>query len=166
VRRGRLDPVRKEDDMLTRRTILGSLAAMVGVGLVTAVAAFAHGGGPGRPAIMKRMASAMIDEALEPAKVTADQRARIYAARDRAFAALEAHRQTRGAHVAEALALFEADMVDPGRLATFRAQREAEHRQVADAMSQAVVDVHDVLTPAQRKVVADWIRAHRPGHGG
>jgi len=26
--------------------------------------------------------------------------------------------------------------------------------------------VHDVLTPVQRKAVADWIRAHRHGHGG
>ena len=152
--------------MLTRRTILGALAAVVGVGPVTAVAAFAHGGGPWRPAMMKRVASAMIDEALEPAKVTADQRAKIYAARDRAFAAVETQRHGRGAHMAEALALFEADSVDPGRLAAFRAQHEADHRRVADAISQALVDVHDVLTPAQRKAVADWIRAHRPGHGG
>ena len=151
--------------MLSRRTILG-LVAVLGVGLITTVAAFAHGGGHGRPAMMKRMASAMIDEALEPAKVTADQRARIYVARDRAFAALEAHRQTRGAHMDEALALFEADTVDPGRVATFRAQREAEHRQAGDAIAQALTEVHDVLTPAQRKVVADWIRANRPGPRG
>jgi Spy/CpxP family protein refolding chaperone len=151
--------------MLSRRTILGSLAVM-GVGLAGVVAAFAHGGGPGRPAVMKRFVSAMIDEALEPANVTAEQRARIHASRDRAFAAFEAHRQTRGTHMAEALAMFEADVVDPGRLATFRAQREAEHRQVADAVTQALTEVHDVLTPAQRKAVADWVRAHRHGHGG
>jgi len=146
--------------MLNRRTILGSLAVL-GVGLVTTVAAFAHGGGPGRPAMMKRFVSAMIDEALEPANVTADQRTRIYAARDRAFAALESHRQTRGTHMDEALALFEADAVDPGRVAAFRTQREAEHRQVGDAIVQALTEVHDVLTPAQRKAVADWIRANR-----
>ena len=152
--------------MLSRRTILGSLAVLgVGVGLITAVAAFAHGG-HGRPAMMKRFASAIIDEALAPANVTPPQRTQIYAARDRAFAALEAHRQTRGAHMDEALALFEADAVDPGRVATFRAQREAEHRQVADAISQAITEVHDVLTPAQRKVVVDWVRANHPGHRG
>ena len=151
--------------MLSRRTILGSVAVL-GVGLITTVAAFAHGGGHGRPAMMKRFVSAMIDEALAPANVTAEQRTQIYAARDRAFAAVEAHRQTRGAHMDEALALFEADTVDPGRVATFRAQREAEHRQVADAVSQALTEVHDVLTPAQRKAVADWIRANRPGHRG
>lgn len=149
--------------MLSRRTILGSVA-VVGVGLITSVAAFAYGGGPGRPAVMKRFVSAMIDDALAPANVTAEQRTQIYAARDRAFAAVEAHRQTRGPHMEEALALFEADTVDPGRVATFRAQREAEHRQVADAISQTLVDVHDVLTPAQRKAVADYVRAHRRGH--
>ena len=152
--------------MLSRRTILGSLAAVVGVGLVAGAAAYAQGGGPRHPAMMKRIASAMIDEALEPAKVTADQRTKIYAARDRVLAVMEAHHQSRGAHMGEALAMFEADTVDPGRLAAFRTQREAEHRLVADAVSQALVEVHDVLTPAQRKAVADWIRAHRPGHGG
>jgi Spy/CpxP family protein refolding chaperone len=166
VRRGRLEPARKEDDMLSRRTILGSVAAVVSVGLVAGAAAFAYGGGARHPAMMKRIASAMIDEALEPANITAEQRAKIYTSRDHVFAVLEAHHQTRGAHMGEALALFEADTVDPGRLAAFRAQREAEHRQVADTVSQALVEVHDVLTPAQRKAVADWIRAHRPGHGG
>jgi hypothetical protein len=77
---------------------------------------------------------------------------------------VEAHRQTRGGHMDEALALFEADTIDPGRVTAFRTQREAEHRQVADAISQALVDVHDVLTPAQRKAVADYVRAHRRGH--
>jgi Spy/CpxP family protein refolding chaperone len=148
--------------MLSRRTILGSLA-VVGVGLITSVVAFAHGG-PGRPAVMKRFVSAMIDDALAPANLTTDQRTQVYAARDRAFAAVEAHRQTRGAHMDEALALFEADTIDPGRVTAFRTQREAEHRQVADAISQALVDVHDVLTPAQRKAVADYVRAHRRGH--
>jgi Spy/CpxP family protein refolding chaperone len=152
--------------MLSRRMILGA-GAVVAAGLVTGAVAFAHGGGAGfRHGMMKRMATAMLDEALEPANVTPDQRAKIYAARDRAFAAVEAHHQTRGAHIAEVLALFEADTVDPGRVAALRAQAEAERRQVADAITQSVTDVHDVLTPVQRKAVADWIRAHRPGHGG
>lgn len=153
--------------MLTRRTILGSLAVL-GVGLVGAAAAFAHGMGMGhgRPAMMKRVATAVIDEAIEPARVTPEQRVQIYAARDRAFAALEAHRQGRGAHMQEALALFESDVVDPGRLTAFRNAREAEHRQIADAISQAITEVHDVLTPVQRRAIADWVRTHHHGHGG
>jgi len=152
--------------MLSRRVILGA-GAVVAAGLVTGAVAFAQGGGLGfRHGMMKRMATAMIDEALEPAQVTPEQRATIYAARDRAFAAVEAQHQTRGTHMAEALALFEADSVDAGRLAAFRAQREAEHRQIADTITQSLTEVHDVLTPVQRRAVADWIRAHRPSHGG
>jgi Spy/CpxP family protein refolding chaperone len=150
--------------MLSRRTILG-LVAVLGVGLITTVAAVAHGGPGGRHGMfMKRFVSSMVDEALEPAQVTAEQRVKIHAARDRAFAAVEAHRQTRRSNMDEALSLFEADVLDAGRLATFRAQREAEHRQVADAVTQAITEVHDVLTLVQRKAVADWIRAHRGGH--
>jgi Spy/CpxP family protein refolding chaperone len=152
--------------MLSRRTILGSVAVLA-AGLVTGAIAWAQGGMPGpRHGMMKRMASAMIDEALEPAQVTPEQRAKIYAARDRAFAAIEAQQQNRRTHMAEALALFEADTLDPAQVATFRGQREAEHRQIADTITQSLTEVHDVLTPVQRKAVADWIRAHRPGHGG
>jgi len=155
--------------MLSRRVIVGSVAVVV-LGLaagVAAVAAWAHGGGPGfRHGMMKRMATAMIDEALEPAQITPEQRAKIYAARDRAFAAVEAQHQTRPAHMGEALAMFEADTVDAGRLAAFRAQREAEHRTIADTITQSLTEVHDVLTPVQRKAVADWIRAHHPGPRG
>ena len=151
--------------MLSRRTILGSLAVL-GVGLITTVAAFAHGAG-GRPAMMKRMVSAAIDEALEPAKVTPDQRAKIYATRDRAFAAMQALHQTRGARMEKALAVFEADTIDPAQLAALAAQHEAEHRQMADVITQSLTEVHDVLTPVQRRAVADWLRTHRPGgHGG
>ena len=81
--------------------------------LVSGVAAFAQGHMGRGPGMMKRMASAMIDEALEPAQVTPEQRAKIYAVRDRVFASMEAQRQTRGQHMAQALALFEADMLDP-----------------------------------------------------
>lgn len=147
--------------MLSRRVMLGAGAVMA-AGLVTGAVAFAHGGGAGfRHGMMKRMATAMIDEAFEPANVTPEQRAKIYAARDRAFAAFEAQHQTRGTHVAEALALFEADTIDTTRVAAFRAQREAAHRQVADTITQSLTEVHDVLTPAQRKAVAAWIRQHR-----
>src|SRR5439155_1637129 len=86
VRAGHEPAAKEENDMLSRRAILGSVAVLA-AGLITGVAAFAQGGGPGfRHGMMKRMATAMIDEALEPAQVTPEQRAKIYAARDRAFA--------------------------------------------------------------------------------
>jgi len=152
--------------MLSRRTIFGALVALLAAGMITSVAAFAHGPGGGGPQMMRRFASAMIDDALAAANVSADQRTAIYASRDRAFAAVEAQRQAQRTHMDEALTLFESDTLDPAQVAAFRAQREADRKQVAEAISQALTEVHDVLTPVQRKAVADWIRAHRPGHGG
>ena len=116
--------------------------------------------------MMKRMVSAAIDEALEPAKLTPDQRAKIYATRDRAFATIQAQHQTRRARMEQALAIFEADTIDPAQLAALAAQREVEQRQIADAITQSITEVHDVLTPVQRRAVADWLRTHRPGGDG
>jgi Spy/CpxP family protein refolding chaperone len=140
--------------------LLGS-GVVVALGLLGTVAAFAVGPhGPGRHGMMKRVVSAMLDEALDGAQVTPEQRARAHAARDRAFSAVETHMASRRGSLDEALRMFEADQVDRARLDALRAQREAEHRQVADVITEAIVDVHDALTAEQRKIVADWIRAH------
>ena len=147
--------------MLNRRTVLGSLAVMA-AGLVTgAVALAANGGLPTRQGMMRRIITAKIDEALDEAKVTADQRAAISASRDRAFAAVDALRKDRAAHMDEALALFQADTIDQAKLDAFHVEHQAEHDKVRAAITQAIVEVHDTLTHDQRKVVADWIRSHR-----
>ena len=113
--------------------------------------------------MMKRFVSSAIDDALAAAQPTPEQRAAIYAARDRAFAIVEEHRKGRRAHVEEALALFEAEP-DPARLQAFRERAAGEHERVREAISQAIVEAHDVLTPAQRKAVADYIRNHHGHH--
>jgi two-component system OmpR family sensor kinase len=88
---------------MKRRTML-SLAAVSLFALATGAAAFtaAQAQGPGGPGMhgrmMKRMVSAVLDEALDQARVTAEQRAAIHAARDRAFAALDAQRPDPRAH--------------------------------------------------------------------
>ncbi|HXH84347.1 MAG TPA: periplasmic heavy metal sensor [Candidatus Tectomicrobia bacterium] len=146
--------------MMIRRTILASLAALA-VGLVTSATALAFHHGGSRHGVMKRVAAAMIDEALDRAQATPEQRMAIHAARDRVFAALEEHHRTRAARLDEALALFEADHVDAARLAALRAEREAAHRRLGDAIEQAIIEMHDVLTPTQRRAVTDWIRARR-----
>jgi Spy/CpxP family protein refolding chaperone len=144
------------------------LVAVVTAGLLGAVgvAAYAAAGG-GRHAhgaIMKRMVTAAVDEALDAAQVTPEQRTAIHGTRDRLFAAFEEHRKSRGAHMQEVLALFEADQVDPARVDALRRQGEAEHARLRDTVIQAVTDVHGILTPVQRKALADYVRQHRP-HG-
>jgi len=152
---------------MTRRMTIG-LTVVVTAGLLGAagIAAYAAAGG-GRHAhgaIMKRMVTAAVDDALDSAQVTPDQRAAIHGTRDRLFAAFEEHRKTRGTHMNEILALFEADQVDQARVEALRRQAEGEHARLRDTVVQAVTDVHGILTPAQRKALADYVRKHRP-HG-
>jgi Spy/CpxP family protein refolding chaperone len=152
---------------MSRRLKIGVVATVV-AGLVAlgGAVAFSHPAG-GRQAFMKRMASAWIDGALDSAQVSADQRVAVHAARDRAFAALEQHHQDHRARMDQVLAMFESDRLDPAQVEAFRAAREAERRQIGDAITQALLDVHGVLTPAQRRAVAEYVRTHAPhSHGG
>jgi Spy/CpxP family protein refolding chaperone len=113
---------------------------------------------------MKRFVTSAIDDALAPAQPTPEQRAAIYAARDRAFAVVEEQRKDHGARIEEALALFEAEPADPARIQAFRERAAENHERVREAISQAIMEAHDVLTPAQRKAVADYVRSHHGRH--
>jgi len=124
-----------------------------------------HLGQHGRGAqFMKHMVSSRIDEALDQAKVTVEQRAKIHEARDRVFAALEQAHQDPSARIEQALTLFEADQLDQQKIAELRAQHMAEGKRVGDTISQALVEAHDVLTPAQRKSIVEFARAHHQEH--
>lgn len=155
---------------MKRTTIYVWLAVLV-AGFVVGATAFAQGPGyPMRgPGMMKQMVSAKLDEALAQAKVTPDQRTAIYASRDRAFAAMETSRPDHRAQRDQVLALFESDQIDPAQLEALDAQARQQHETLRNAIRQAIVEIHDTLAPAQRKVVADYVRAHGPGahgHGG
>ena len=146
---------------MKRRTIIGMVAVLASGALVGATA-IAFGGPTHRASVMKRFVAAAIDDALEGAAVTPEQRIVIYAARDRVFAAAEEHRTARRSRREEVLRLFEADEIDAAQVAALRQRGEENHKKLADTVSQAIHEVHDVLTPGQRKVVADYVRSHRP----
>ena len=152
---------------MTRRMLIGIGTVLGGTLLVGAGAlAWGHAGWGGHHGIMKRVAMAMVDDALDAVQATPEQRATIHAARDRVFAAVEQHQQSRGARKQEVLALFEADTLDPARVAALRQSAETDHRAIGDAITQAVIDAHQVLTPAQRKLLADYVRRHRHATAG
>lgn len=146
---------------MSRRAIFAVIAGavvMLGIGAaVIGARAWAHGGGP-HAAMMKRMVSAALDEALDQAKVTPEQRTSIHASRDRAFAAFEQNRPNRQAHRDQVLSLFESDRLDRGQLEAIHTQMHQQHDAIRDAVTQAVVEIHDTLTPEQRRVVADYAR--------
>jgi Spy/CpxP family protein refolding chaperone len=150
---------------MKRRTVFGLMTAGA-LGLVATaggvVAYGAHGGG--RHVIMKRMVVAAIDDALDEAKVTPEQRAQINQIRDRAFQAVEQTRAGHKAHLEEGLRLFEADQVDPAQVDALHRQADEQRQRMREAIHQAIVEVHGVLTTAQRRAVADYVRSHRLSH--
>jgi Spy/CpxP family protein refolding chaperone len=149
---------------MKRRTVFGLVTAgALGLAAAGGAAAYAtHGGG--RHWMMRRMVTAMIDDALDEAKVTPDQRTAVYASRDRVFAALEQAHESHRAHLEGGLRLFEADQVDPAQVEAFHRQADEERQRMREKIHQAIVEVHDVLTPVQRRAVADYVRAHRLSH--
>jgi Spy/CpxP family protein refolding chaperone len=166
---------------MTRRMMFGLGAAVAGTMLAGATAlAFTgpgarfalhhvggwhHGGGMGHP-IARRVAAAIVDDAMDAIKATPQQRTVANAARDRVLAAFQQHQQGRATRAQDVIALFEADQIDPARVAAVRRSVEDEHRKIGDAISQALADVHAVLTPDQRKQLAEYVRQHRSHRAG
>jgi Spy/CpxP family protein refolding chaperone len=153
---------------MNRRTMFGVITGALvtlGVGAAALVGGRAYAHGPGGPhaGMMKRMVSAALDEALDRANVTADQRTAIHGARDRAFAAIAAQHPDRRAQRDQVLALFEGDRLDAAQLQAVHAQMEQQRQAVHAAVTQAIVEIHDALTPDQRKVVAEYARSFGPG---
>jgi periplasmic protein CpxP/Spy len=153
---------------MTRRTILAGatgalLTLMAGGVALLGGRAFAHGPGGPHAGMMKRMVSAALDEALAQANVSAEQRTAIHASRDRAFAAIAAQQPDRRARRDQVLALFEGDRLDAAQLHAVHAQMDAQRQAMHAAIAQAIVEIHDTLTPEQRKTVAGYARSFGPG---
>src|SRR5262249_57396907 len=112
-----------EEDAMTTRWKVG-LGVFGAASVLATAAAFALGGHHGHhPMLMKRMVGVVIDDALDHAGgVTPEQRAAVYAARDRVLAAVEAHRGTGLTRRDEVLRLFEAESLDARRLTAMRQQ--------------------------------------------
>lgn len=147
---------------MKRRTIFGLMTAGA-LGLVAAggAMAYAHGG---RHGMVKRMVAAAIDDALDQAKVTPEQRTVINGIRDRAFASLEQTRTSHRAHLEDGLRLFEAAEVDPAQVESFHRQVDEERKRMRDTIHEALVEAHAILTPTQRRTVADYVRQHQMSH--
>lgn len=95
-----------------------------------------------------------VDRALRAAEASPEQRDKVSAILDKAFADHERFRDERRSLHAEALSILSADKVDRSRIEALRAR----HIQIAEEGSHHVAtvlaDIADVLTPAQRQKLA------------
>jgi periplasmic protein CpxP/Spy len=113
--------------------------------------AVGHGGhgGPGRG--MMGMSERMLDAV----KATPDQRAQIKQIMDAARKDMQSQHDARKALQGEAAKLFAQPNVDANAVEALRQKQMAQHDQASKRMMQAMLDASRVLTPDQRKQLAD-----------
>jgi periplasmic protein CpxP/Spy len=147
--------------------ILAATVAVLGAGAAALAWAGHHGMGPlggGHShghfgAKFARLHVEMVlDRALRVAEATPEQREKVDAIVEKAFADHERHRDQHHALKGQALEILSAEVIDRARLEELRAR----HMQVAQQGSRQLVtvlaDVAEVLTPEQRQKLAAHVK--------
>lgn len=124
----------------------------------------ADGRGGLREAFFHKMVDARLGAALDAIKAPPAQRATVTKAKDDVVAAFAGARPDHGAELERVLTLFAQPSIDAKAVEALRAEHQAKLTRVGDAMRRALTDVHAALTPEQRKVLVEHVRAHRPKH--
>ena len=112
-----------------------------------------HGGGPGMQGMGfgGRMAERMLDSV----NATAEQRAQVKQITDRAAADMKAQHESGRALREQGMKLFAQPVVDGNAAEALRQQMMQQHDQASRRMMQTMLEVSRVLTPEQRKQLAD-----------
>ena len=108
-------------------------------------------GGPGFGMMQGRMGERMLDMV----NATAEQRAQIKQIIDRNAADRQAQRESHRALREQAAKLFSQPTVDATAAEALRQQMMQQHDQASRRMMQSMIEVSRVLTPEQRKLLAD-----------
>lgn len=122
----------------------------------------AAGMGMGMP-----MQGRMLERMLDRVNATAEQRAQVKQIAERAATDMKAQRDGGRGLRAQAAALFAQPVVDANAVEALRLQMMQQHDQRSRRMMQAMLEVSRVLTPDQRKQLAetmarrgDMVRRH------
>jgi Spy/CpxP family protein refolding chaperone len=151
--------------------VIGGAAALVLVagGAVTARAWTAHhfrphGGWMTTQAIPVDLVEQRIDHMLKTVDATPDQETKLHAIIEAALKDLDPIRQQLAGTRKEMAALLGQPQIDRAAVEQLRSQRVAEMDQASKRMTQALLDAADVLTPDQRKKLADTAAQWQPHH--
>jgi periplasmic protein CpxP/Spy len=111
-----------------------------------------HGGGPG----MGMMAGGRgMERMLDSVNASAEQRAQIKSIFERARTDMQAQRESGRALRQQMMALFTQPVVDANAVEALRQQSMQRHDQASRRMTQAMVEASRVLSPEQRKQLAE-----------
>ena len=112
-----------------------------------------HGGGPGM--MDAPMQGRRVERMLDSVNATADQRAQVKQITERAAADMKAQHESHRALRQQGMKLFAQPTVDANAVEALRQQMMQQHDQASRRMMQTMLDVSRVLTPEQRKTLAE-----------
>jgi Spy/CpxP family protein refolding chaperone len=119
--------------------------------------------------MMKHMVSARIEDMEDQIQATPQQRAAIEQSKSNVFAAIEARQAAKaGKSRGQLVALLTADKLDTNALYALANSRAQDIQDLAKVVVPELQKVHDVLTPAQRQLLAAKAQQmhQRGGFGG
>jgi Spy/CpxP family protein refolding chaperone len=146
---------------------IAALAVAVGGAGVLGVGAYqAHGsfGGHRDGALMHKFIEFAVNEKLDEVGATPAQKQKVQEVKERLLAECHTLRGDRKAFREELLTLLEQDNPDPARLKAAVRQRTEALTRIADDAADALVELHAVFTPEQRKTLLADARAHLERH--
>jgi periplasmic protein CpxP/Spy len=111
-----------------------------------------HGGGPGMGMLGGGRG---LERMLDSVNASAEQRTQIKAIAERAMGDMKAQHEAGKGTREQMMKLFTQPTVDANAVEALRAQRLQQHDQASRRMTQALIEVSRVLTPEQRKQLAD-----------
>ena len=141
----------------------GALLVAV-LGTVTLSAWAMPHGGPGAhggPGMGMMFGGRGLERMLDSVNATADQRSQIKAIAEKAAADMKAQREANKGTRDQFMTLFTQPTVDANAAEALRAQRMQQADQASRRMMQAMLDVSRVLTPEQRKQLAERMTQRR-----
>lgn len=107
------------------------------------------------------MQGRMVERMLDSVNATADQRTQIKQITERAAADMKAQREAGRALREQGVKLFTQPTIDATAAEALRQQMLQQHDQASRRMLQTMLDIGKVLTPEQRKQLAEHMAARR-----
>jgi periplasmic protein CpxP/Spy len=136
---------------------LAGAALLVAVLGTVTLSAFAmpggHGGGG--PGMGMMLGGRGLERMLDSVNASAEQRTQIKAIAERTMADMKTQREAGKGVREQMIKLFAQPTVDANAVEALRAQMMQQHDQSSRRMTQAMIEVSRVLTPEQRKQLAD-----------
>jgi len=142
---------------------MGALALLIAAG-----AAWAHG--PGRGFMAKQMITKHVAEAEDYVQATPDQRAKIDASVNNIVSILQSQRQDRRNMHQELVQLLTGDTLTTDQINAVAKEHADKLTALASKVAPEIVNIHNVLTPAQRQKLAaraqEMRQKHQQNQGG